>query len=484
MSQLGGQLRRLGRHSVIYGLGGLVSRILAVLLLPLYTHYLSPSDYGQIETLVALVTVLTIVLRFGISSAFFRFYFDADDPASRRAVLRTAFWFTMAMATLGLLLVVVLAAPISQLLFGETGAADLVRASAVALWAQMNYEQLTALFRVEERSVAFVLASLTNVLLTVVGTILLVVVLDHGPLGVIVGNFTGTLIVYLALLGFRREQLGLQFDRPLLREMNRFGMPLVPSALLLWVTSFSDRFFLVKLSDTAEVGLYSVGVRIASAMVLVLSAFRLAWPAFAFSIRDDDEAKRTYAWVLTYLVALAAWVAAALTLLSPWLVGWLAAQRFESASRVVGPLAFAAVALGGYIVLSIGIGRARRTQFNWVITGAAAAVNVALNLALIPAYGMMGAAVATVAAYTVMFAGMGWWAQRVYPVPYQWRRVLTAAAAGAALAVTGKLVGGGLSVAVLLSLAYPLALAPLGFYLPVERRAVGARLRARLRTAR
>ena len=467
---LSGQLKRLGRHSAIYGLGGLVSRILAVLLLPLYTHYLSTSDYGQIETLVALVTVLTIVLRFGISSAFFRFYFDADDDNGRRLVLRTSFWFTMAMATFGLVAVVALAAPISQALFGEADAANLVRASAVALWAQMNYEQLSSLFRVEERSVAFVIASLTNVVLTVAGTVLLVVVLDRGPLGVIVGNFTGTLVVYLALLGYRREQLGLQLDRGLLQRMNQFGMPLVPSALLLWVTNFSDRFFLVKLTDTAEVGLYSVGVRIASAMVLLLTAFRMAWPAFAYSIKSDEEARRTYAWVLTYLVVLTTWIATALTLLSPWLVAWLTAPEFASSSRVVGPLAFAAVSFGGFIVLSIGIGRARRTQFNWVITGAAAVVNVTLNLTLIPFYGMMGAAIATVAAYTVMFAGMAWWAQRIFPCPYQWRRVLTAAAAGIALASAGKLVGAGLALSVGLILLYPLVLLPLGFYLPAERK--------------
>ena len=467
---LSGQLKRLGRHSAIYGLGGLVSRILAVLLLPLYTHYLSTSDYGQIETLVALVTVLTIVLRFGISSAFFRFYFDADDDNGRRLVLRTSFWFTMAMATFGLVAVVALAGPISQALFGEADAANLIRASAVALWAQMNYEQLSSLFRVEERSVAFVIASLTNVVLTVTGTVLLVVVLDRGPLGVIVGNFTGTLVVYLALLGYRREQLGLQLDRGLLQRMNQFGMPLVPSALLLWVTNFSDRFFLVKLTDTAEVGLYSVGVRIASAMVLLLTAFRMAWPAFAYSIKSDEEARRTYAWVLTYLVVLTTWIATALTLLSPWLVAWLTAPEFASSSRVVGPLAFAAVSFGGFIVLSIGIGRARRTQFNWVITGAAAVVNVTLNLTLIPFYGMMGAAIATVAAYTVMFAGMAWWAQRIFPCPYQWRRVLTAAAAGIALASAGKLVGAGLALSVGLILLYPLVLLPLGFYLPAERK--------------
>jgi O-antigen/teichoic acid export membrane protein len=102
--------------------------------------------------------------------------------------------------------------------------------------------------------------------------------------------------------------------------------------------------------------------------------------------------------------------------------------------------------------------------------------NVALNLVLIPPYGMMGAAIATLVAYTVMFAGMTWWAQRIYPVPYQWRRVVTAAAAGVAIVVAGKLVGGGFPVAIGLSLSYPFVLLPLGFYLPVERRRVRALL--------
>jgi O-antigen/teichoic acid export membrane protein len=474
---LGPQLKRLGKHSAIYGLGGLVSRILAVLLLPLYTRYLSPSDYGKVETLIALTTVAGIVLRFGIHSAFFRFYFDSPDQAARRIVLRTSFWFTMAMATAGLAGGLLLAAPIAEALFGSSDDGELVMAAFVGLWAGMNYEQLTSLFRVEERSVAFVSASLANIFLTIGATLLLVVALDKGPIGVIVGNFTGTLIVYAVLIGYRREQLGLQFDRSLLREMNRFGIPLVPTALFLWVTNFSDRLFLVQLADTAEVGLYSVGVRIASAMVLLLTAFRLAWPAFAYSIDDDREAKRTYAYVLTYLVALTTWVATALALLSPWIVDWIAAPAFAESSRVVGPLAFAAVAFGAYIVVAIGIGRAKRTQFNWVVTGAAAVVNIALNLLLIPPYGMMGAAIATVAAYSTMFCGMIWWAQKIYPVPYQWRRVATAAAAGIGLVAIGKLAGGGLAVALALALVYPAALLALGFYLPAERKAVRARLR-------
>jgi O-antigen/teichoic acid export membrane protein len=474
---LGAELRRLGKHSAIYGLGGLVQRILAVLLLPLYTRYLSPSDYGKVETLIALTTVAGIVLRFGITSAFFRFYFDSSETERRRLVLRTSFWFTMTMATAGLIAGLALAGEVSELLFGSADDRELVMAAFVGLWAGMNYEQLTSLFRVEERSVAFVSASLANILLTIGATLILVVALEKGPIGVVVGNFTGTLLVYGALIGYRREQLGLQLDRGLLRDMNRFGVPLMPTALFLWTTNFSDRLFLVGLADTTEVGLYSVGVRLASAMVLLLTAFRMAWPAFAYSIEDEHEARRTYAFVLTYLVLLSTWVATGLALLSPWVVDWIAAPAFAESSRVVGPLAFSTVAFAGYVVVAIGVGRARRTQFNWVVTGAAAAVNVALNLALIPPYGMMGAAIATIAAYTTMFAGMAWWAQRLYPVPYQWRRVLTAAGAGVVLVVVGKLVGGGLPVALALGLAYPLVLLPLGFYLPAERRAIGARLR-------
>ena len=93
------------------------------------------------------------------------------------------------------------------------------------------------------------------------------------------------------------------------------------------------------------------------------------------------------------------------------------------------------------------------------------------------ANGLMGAAIATVAAYATMFVGMAWWAQRIYRVPYQWRRVATAAGAGVALVVAGKLADVGLPAAVALALVYPLALLPLGFYLPAERRAIGARLR-------
>ncbi len=471
---IGAQVKRLGKHTAVYGLGGLVSRILAVLLLPLYTSYLGPRGFGKIETVVALTTVLVIVLRLGISSAFFRFYFDTKDEAQRTLVVRTSFWFTMTMATAGLVVGSVLATPIAHALaLGDDP--WLVRAAFVGLWAQMNYEQLTSLFRVEERSTQFVLASVANVLITVGMTVLLVVGLHKGPTGAVVGNFVGTLCVYLVLLGYRRYQLGLEFSRDLLRRMNHFGMPLVPSALALWAINFIDRIFIAQYKGQAEVGVYSVAVRISSAIVFLMIAFRLAWPAFAYSIEDDREAKRTYSFVLTYLIFVCSWVSVALGLLAPWLVDLLAPKAsFHRAADAVALLAFAGTAYAGYAVVAIGIGRARQTQFNWVVSGVAAAVNVVVNVILIPPYGMIGAAISTAAAYLVLFLGMVLNSHRVFPVAYQWRRVLTLVGVAVALTVVGSVLDVPLAVALVIALAYPLLLLPLGFYLPAERR----RLRA------
>jgi O-antigen/teichoic acid export membrane protein len=468
------QIKRLGKHSAIYGLGGLIQRIVAVLLLPLYTRYLSPSDYGAIEALIALSAVTFALLRAGIQSSFFRFYFQADDERARLTIVRTAFWFTMGTATLALVAGVALAEPISQGLYGTTEHADLVRAAFVGLWAAMNYEQLTALFRVEERSVSYSIASLANVLVTVGATILLVVVLDKGPLGVLVGNFSGTLAVYAVLLAYRRTQLGLEFDTGVFRRMIEWGMPLVPSTIALTAIDFSDRFFLVRLRDAHELGLYAIGLRVAAALLFVLAAFRTAWPAFAYSIRDDDEAKRVYGFVLTYVTFVSAWAALALGLWSPWLVRLLTTPEFYDGSRVVAPLAFAFVVFGAYIVVVTSIGRVGRRGSNWIVTGAAAVLNLGLNLVLIPRYGMTGAAASVLVSYVVMFLGITWKAQRVFPVHYQWRRVLLAVGTAATLTVAGKLLHGGLPVAIGLTLVYPLVLLLAGFYLPQERERIGA----------
>ncbi|HEU5477976.1 MAG TPA: oligosaccharide flippase family protein [Gaiellaceae bacterium] len=479
---LASQLRGLTRDSFIYGVGGLVSRFLAVILLPLYTSYVSAGDYGRIEVLMAAMAVAVTLLRGGANFGFIRFYFLDKEPDYRRRLIRTVFWAQMAYSTLALVLCIVLAHEIAGW-FGVTqngpdlqgSGTSLVIATGILLWSNVNYAQMTNLFRAEQRSVAFSIATLANIAVTVPLTVILVVVYKEGPLGIIVGNFSGTLVLYVILLAYRREQLGLQFDRRLLHALNRFGLPLMAAALALWVTNFGDRLMLSKLLNgpdrLTEVGQYALANKISSAMVLLFTAFQVAWPAFAYSIEDEKAAKRAYSYVLTYLMFIAAWVAVGLSVFAPWIVHLLARNHsYWPADSAIPALAYSSVFYAGFTVVTIATGRTRNTQFNWVAAALAAVLNFTLNLWVIPAYGMLGAAYATLAAYALLMVVRTWNAQKMYPVAYQWRRVAVLLLAAGGLTLVGELLPRSLALAFGLTLAYPLALGLLGFYLPAERR--------------
>ena len=489
---LASQLFELTRHSAIYGIGGLTSRFLSVIMLPLYTTYISAGDYGRIELLMAIMAVVVVVLRGGANFGFVRFYFLEKDPEYRRRLIRTVFWAQMTYSTFALGLCILFASQLARWLgvayvpgaHLQGSGASLIVATAVLLWANVNYLQMTNLFRVEQRSLAFSLATVANVAVTIGITAILVVVYHKGPLGIIVGNFSGTLVIYLVLLAYRREQLGLQFDRKLLRNLNRFGFPLLGAGLAMWVMNFGDRVMLRKLLHGAyavnQLGEYSIAYKIASALVLLFTAFQIAWPAFAYSIEDDAEAKRTYAFVLTYLMYVAAWAAVALSLFAPWIVRLVGRQPgYWPGAAAVPALVFSSVFFAGFIVVTIAIGRTRQTQSNWIAAVAGAGVNFGLNFWLIPAYGMLGAAYATLAATVTLLVVRLWNAQRLFPISYQWRRVALMLAAAGGLTAVGEFLPRSLPLAAALSLAYPLLLLPLGFYLPAERRKLRRLLPAR-----
>jgi len=475
------QIGRLAKQSLVYGLGGIISRVVAIFLLPVYTSFLVPGSYGIVFLLLASEAVMVILLRAGIQNAFFRFYYLTSDPIKRRTVVRTSFWYTMAAATVGLVLGLVFAPEIASWFKPKHGTIDpnLVRATAVFLWADMNYQQQTALFRAEQRSVSYAIASVSNVIITICATLLLVVAFHKGPLGLIVGNFTGTLCVYTALLVYRLPVLGFEFDRRLYRAMEHFGLPLLPSALALWATKFSDRFFVNHYLGLDKAGVYTFGVQIASALVLAITAFQLAWPAFAYSIEDDEEARRTYAYVLTYFLYLMTWTAVALSLLAPALAHLLAPHnhKYWPGAGVVPVLAFGSVIFAGYSVVVISIGRVRKTGANWIITGLGALANVGLNIWLIPRIGMIGAAWSLLGAYGAMFIAMSWHAQRLFHVPYQWRRVVTVLGVGGGLVLAGKAVSVSTLLAIAFAAAYPVLLFFFAFYSTSERKQIARLIR-------
>ena len=448
-------ITRLARHSAIYGAGDLVARFLGVLLLPLYTAYLSPADYGKIEILVAASAIVLVVLRRGVADGFYRFYFNSPDAVYRTRLIQTTFWFTMVTATVALVLGLAFAAPLAHVLqLGDEP--DLVRAAAVGLWAQLNYTQLSSVLRAEERSVESVAATLINVLVTIVVTVLLVVVYEHGPARSADRELRrhAHRVCPTARAATTRPRAGIQEvaaarPQPLRHAVGACSASTLGDQLRRPLVHRSPRRpgrgRRVLRSSTSRRGRPPPAPRVPPrlAAARVLDRGRRGGPtdvcvrAHVRRLRDMLGGGRVYA-------------PRAVDRPPP-----TSETSFLRAADAVGPLAFAAVAYAGYGVVSIAAGRAWRTGGNWIVAGAAAALNVALCFALIPAHGMMGAAVATVFAYCALFAGMLLYAERVYPIGYQWRRIVTLVSLGVALAILSRSTSLPFAVAVALAGVFP-----------------------------
>ena len=357
------------------------------------------------------------------------------------------------------------------------------------LWVFTILELLMALFRLDERARDYFTASICNVLLTIALTVWLVVINNEGANGLLLGNFCGSAVILVALLFVHRSKLGLVPSLETLDPMLRFGLPTMPAELSLYALNFIDRIALVRYVGLAEAGLYALAVKFSQVVTVFVRAFNLAWPPLAYSIRDDDRARRAYSLILTYFLLLASAVVLALSLEARWVVRLLAAPDFFDAWKAI-PLVSTGVTLYAlFLVLSVTIGRVGRTGFNFPVTAAALVVNLVLNIVLVPRYELVGAGLALVGAYLVMLALMYLVTRRVFPLPLEWSRIARIVVLAGGLYAFGELVlptdgALGFMLRALVAVSFWGFLYLLGFFAPVEiarARELLGRLRSRER---
>jgi O-antigen/teichoic acid export membrane protein len=472
---MSGYLRRLATTGAAYTAASILSKVIAVALLPLYTRYLTPEDYGAAEILFAGVVLVSIVVRFGLIEAILRFYYKDDEDPGR--VVASTFAGLFWLSTLGALLALPFAGPISEALLVDPApeaAPELVRIAIGGLWVLTMWEFMLTLFRLDERARAFFLTTILNVVAAIALTVVLVVGLDQGARGLLVGSYAtgGAFVVALIALQWRR--LSLRPDVPLLRRLFRFGLPTMPAEVSLYLLNFVDRLIIVRTLGLAEAGLYSLAVKFAQGVNVLVRGFQLAWPPLAYSIRDDEEARRIYATVVTLFVAGCAFAVTGMWLFSRWIVRALAAPEFFDSYEAIGLVSTAVTLYALYLVLVVILGRTGRTEFNFPAAIGALVANVALNLALVPPLGIVGAGLALVGSYLVVLGLMYVFTQRLFPVPYEWGRLLRVVLIVAAIVGFAELLvptsgADGLLIRAVLFAAYPLALFASGFFSDEER---------------
>jgi O-antigen/teichoic acid export membrane protein len=470
---MAGYLKRLVSSLAAYQLADVVSKLIAVLLLPVYTRYIDPAGYGVVELLANGVIFLSIVVRFGMIEAFLRFYFTDADQQRRDALARRAVGFLLIATTIAAAGLAAAAAPLSRLVLSHRDPTTF-RVAVLGLWSFTNLELAYGLLRVDERLRAYATASLANVGMTITASVVLVVGLGDGARGLLLGNYGASTIVLLALWWTMRRRLAIRrAPAQRMAALLRFGLPTVPAEASVYAISIIDRYYIYHDRSQALAGLYSIAIKLAGAVAFIVRAFQYAWPPLAYSVTDDAEAGRLYGLVTTYYLLVSGWVVAGLALLGRWVLRLLAAHAYYGAYSALGWVALGWALYGLWVVFLVIAGRARVTTRNFPASLAGLAANVILIVTLVPPLGIAGAGIALCGAYVVMLAAMHLLTRRVFHVEFEWRRLTQLglvlgglSAAGNVLLPTHGLVG--LLTRAAVFGALPLVLLLTGFAHPQE----------------
>ncbi|HBA60753.1 MAG TPA: hypothetical protein DCZ92_08030 [Elusimicrobia bacterium] len=469
-------LKALGKESLIYGLSTVGARLLNFILLPFYTHYLVPAEYGIVAAVFSYIAFLNIVYHYGMDQAYMRHYADREKALPASFICLAA---TTALLTLGLCAFAPFWAGASGL---GAGNYRLVYYSAAILLLDTITIIPFADLRMAHRPLRFAGIRTLSIVVNVALNVYFLKFRGWGIESVFAANIISSAAAALLLVP-EFSRVTLRVDLPVLRSLAAFALPLLPAGLGAMAVQVLDRPIMLRLSDTASVGVYQANYRLGIFMMLVVSMFDQAWRPFFIERSHRPDAPVVFARVLTYFTAggLFLW------LLLSFFIGDLARLRLAGINLIhpdywgglsIVPVVLAAYLLNGvYVNFLAPVIIAKRTAVIMSVTFAGAAVSIAGNFAFIPLFGMTGAAWTVLLSYAVMAALIYLRGRSFYPVPYEFPRLAgfcaVALACAAPVYVFSPQGPGGFALKLGCLAVFPAAAWFSGLVLPEEKEALG-----------
>lgn len=387
---------------LVYGLGGIISKIIPLIMLPVVTR-LMPDSYffGLSDLSNTAVQFGTALAGMGMYDAVFRLFFDKDDKNFQKTVCSTALGFTFITSFIVFLVMIIFRKPLGTFLFSDEKYFYLLYLTAMSILIGGTNNIMQIPTRTQNRRKVFLVM---NTLSAVFSYAVSIPLLLKGfyvialPLAAVISALTIEVIFWF----LNREWFDFRlFDKSILKQLLAIGLPLLPNFLIYWIFNSSDRLMIGKLIGNSFTGVYSVGARIASVSQLIYTAFAGGWQYFAFSTMKEDGQVKSNSLVFEYLGVISFAAGIMMCVFAHLIFKILFTGEYE-AGYIVVPYLFLAplmqmlyqVACNQFIVI-------KKTWPNAFILSVGAICNVLLNLTLIPVWGIEGAAFSTLIGYVI-----------------------------------------------------------------------------------
>ena len=461
-------IKRLGKETLIYGTSTVLARLLNFCLVPFYTYYLLPGDYGVIATTFAVIALLNVIFLFGMDQSYLRF---ASEHAQKTDVFQHCFFGVLANGIMLSFLLWILAKPFAAFIGIGTQYYYLIRLTVwVLLLDVLNMIPFTKL-RLERRPWYFAGVRTASIVVNVLGNIFFIAVLQKGISSILWANIFASLTSLLLLSPVVWKELRAkkpQFQKELARGMLRFAWPFVPSGLASLLISVIDKPILVHLVGLSEVGIYQANFKIGVFMMLLVSMFDQAWRPFFLAHAKEPDAKQTFARVLTCFAALGTWFLLGLSFLMPPIIQsnlfgnfHLISPNYWAGLNIIPLVLTGYFFYGLYVNFMVGPVMTKKTRILLWITLLGATVSITTNLTLVPHLGILGAGWAVALSYGAMAIALFRFTQKNYTLPYEYKKLVLiglccVATAACVYACQGRDYTTVLALKIALLTAYPL----------------------------
>lgn len=418
------QFKKLSKHSVYYIFGNVSARFLSLFLLPLYTRFLDPQEYGIIYAMLITSFFLGIIIDLRQNTAVLRIYYDhKDDSTQLKNYLGSVFIFAIISSSLMIGLLLLRGKVLFSWLFEDIPFYPYIFLTLIYAFFRNSLTFPTMLFRVREEALKYSIFNISRFLLSHGLIIYFVIFLKEGALGYIKGSLFTSVIFFIIYLFLALREITFRFSLTLLKPGLKYGIPLIPLAVSTWVIQGSDRFFLAQYSTLASVGLYSIAYSLAHGIGMLGFSVSQAWqPMFYSAAGDRQEVNRLFPSLSTYLLLFMLLLVLGVSLFSKEILFLMTDKKYHMAYYIIPIIASIFLFDSIYNISCCGIGFLKKTyivSFNNIL---AALINIFLNFVLVPKYGMVGAAFATLAAYIFRAFSVLGISQRLYKINYEYKR--------------------------------------------------------------
>jgi O-antigen/teichoic acid export membrane protein len=429
----------VGGQAALYGLADVLSRGSAILLVPLYTGYMSPAEYGILGVASMATSLLTMVLSFGGQSVVMRFYHQPLSSGEKARFLG-AFWlFLIAVPAVVLCALYALALTLGAMLVPGLSLRPYLELILGISYLTIAFGTvLPSLLRAREEARHYLLISLLTLLLTGGCSIYFVALLEMGAAGALAAQLAALLVVSAITSVMLLRHVAIGWRRASLRQALNYGLPLLPHFAAHWTLSISDRAIVGRFAGLTELGAYTLAYQFGTLLQLLVSGVNQAlMPTFSRAANQMSEREKLGR-LATYYYLIVAFLALAFALTAPDLVALLAPQAYGGAADLVPYIALGIAAMGVYFVpmnaLSLTAGQTRLIPLLTLVAGVS---NVMLNLIFVPRYGALAAAVNTAIGYSILAVLTAVYATRVIRIDYELTRIAKLVAAALLLYIIG-----------------------------------------------